>query len=71
MMNDDELIDSLKSVIDSRTDLFSQVKDLKDNIKLSSSSKREQEQNTKKLKQQINESMVSVFVSVEAVFRDI
>ena len=46
-------------VVGERTELYKQVKDLKENLTLANSTKREVTDSTKKLKQQLNESTVS------------
>ena len=59
-IDDDALIEQLKKVIDERTDLKRQVQDGKENLHVANSTKREILENSKKLKQQLNEAVVSV-----------
>ena len=58
-IDDDELLDTLKKIIEERTDLIRQVQDLKETVNTAQTSKREILDNSKKLKTQLTESVVS------------
>ena len=67
-ISDDELLDTLKQIIEERTDLTRQVQDLKETVNTAHTAKRDILDSSKKLKQQLNETVVSeilfFFVSV-------
>ena len=58
-INDDELIDTLKKVIDERTELMRKLQDANENINIANSTKKDIVENSKKIKQQLNEAVVS------------
>lgn len=58
-INDDELMEILKKVIDERTELMRSLQDANENIKIANSTKRDIVENSKKIKQQLNEAVVS------------
>ena len=58
-ISDDQLMETLKKLIDQRTELTRNVQDMKETEKIVANTKREVGENTKKIKQQLNESMVS------------
>lgn len=59
-ITDDELLETLKALIDERTDMTRKVQDMNDVLNQANSAKTEIIENSKKLKQQLNESVVSV-----------
>ena len=67
-IDDHELIETLKKIIDERTDLIRQVQDLKESVNSAQTAKRDILDSTKKLKQQLNETVVSLFVNFLHLF---
>ena len=63
-IDDNELLETLKKVIDERTDLIRQVQDLKETINTAQTAKKDILDSTKKLKQQLNETVVSIFFAL-------
>ena len=67
-IDDNELIETLKKVIDERTDLIRQVQDLKETVNTAQTARRDILDSTKKLKQQLNETVVSIFFDFMHLF---
>ena len=59
-ISDDELLESLKSLIDERTDMTRKVQDMNEQLNHAISTRGETVESSKKLKQQMNETVVSV-----------
>ncbi len=58
-IGDDELLDTLKKLIDERTQASQHMKEMKESANLANIQKREALENTKKVKQQLNDTVVS------------
>ena len=60
-ISDDELLETLKKIIDERTDLRREVQDLKESVNVATTAKKDIVDNTKKMKQALNEAVVSQY----------
>ena len=58
-INDDELMETLKKVVDERTDLMRKLQDANENINVFNATKKDIVDSSKKIKQQLNEAVVS------------
>ena len=58
-LGDDEIVDALKKIIDEKTELVKQIRELKYTIAENGSIKKESIDGSKRLKQHLNESVVS------------
>ena len=57
-INDDELLEALKGLIDERTELTRKIQDMSDQLNTAHGAKKEIIESSKKIKQQLNESVV-------------
>ena len=55
---DDELMETLKKVVDERTELMRKLQDANENINVANSTKKDIIESSKKIKQQLNEAVV-------------
>ena len=58
-LGDDEIVDALKKIIDEKSELVKQIRELKHSIAEIGSNKKESIDGSKRLKQHLNESVVS------------
>ncbi len=66
-IGDDELLDTLKKIIEERTDLRREVQDLKESVNVATTAKKDIVDNTKKMKQALNEAVVSMSCYVSLI----
>ncbi len=60
-IDDNELITTLKNLIDERTDLRRKVQDLQETANLAEAANEEMLESTKKFREQLSESLVSIW----------
>ena len=58
-LDDDEVVDALKKIIDEKIELVKQIREMKQTISEFGSVKKESIDGTKRMKQHLNESLVS------------